>query len=261
MPAGYTHLDFGKKVLAKLNITLQDQIKPYIDYYNIGVHGPDILFYHKVYVKTRVDKLGSAMHYEEAYPFFLEAKKLIKESVNPDAALVYILGFITHFTLDSTCHPYVYQIQDELHKTHSEIESELDREIIVRKGKNPLRQSMTEHLYPSQEVYEVIAPFFNLTEKEINETLHWMIFYLDCLRAPGKIKRGFVLGVIKIAGMYDKYSGLLIQYQKDATLTNAVNELIHKEENAVDLAVSLINEFIEHLDDDYLNERFKRNYE
>ncbi len=261
MPAGYTHLDFGKKVFSKLNPTLQNQIKPYIDYYNIGVHGPDILFYHKVYVKTRVNKLGSSMHYEEAYPFFLEAKKLIKESTNPDAALVYILGFITHFTLDSTCHPYVYQIQDELNKTHSEIESELDREIIVREGKDPLKQSMSEHLHPSQEVYEVIAPFFHLTEKEINETLHWMIFYLDCIRAPGKIKRGFVLGVMKIARMYDKYSGLLIQYQKDATLTNAVNELINKEINAVDLAVSLINEFIEHLDDDYLNERFKRNYE
>ncbi|MCD8028777.1 MAG: zinc dependent phospholipase C family protein [Erysipelotrichaceae bacterium] len=261
MPAGYTHLDFGKKVFSKLNPTLQNQIEPFIDYYNIGVHGPDILFYHKVYVRTRVNKLGSSMHYEEAYPFFLEAKKLIKENSNPDAALVYILGFITHFTLDSTCHPYIYQIQDELNKTHSEIESELDREIIVRKGKDPLRQSMTKHLQPSKEIYEVIAPFFHLTEKEINETLHWMIFYLNFIRAPGKIKRGFVFNVMKIAKMYDKYSGLLISYQKDFELTNAINELINKEENAVDLAVSLINEFVEHLDDDYLNERFKRNYE
>ena len=32
-------------------------------------------------------------------------------------------------------------------------------------------------------------------------------------------------------------------------------------DEAVELAVTLINEYIQHLDDDYLNERFNRNYE
>lgn len=261
MPAGYTHYNFGELVFEKLDPSLQDQLRPYIDLYHIGIHGPDILFYHQVYKRNKVNQLGSTMHYDEAYPFFMEAKHLIQQSSQETAALAYIAGFITHFILDSECHPYIYQLQDELHKTHSEIESELDREIIVREGKDPLTISMTAHLHPSHEIDAIIAPFFHLEKEEIDKTLNDMLFYLGWIRAPGHIKRYFVYEVMKLGGIYDQYSGLLISYQRDEELVNSVDELIKKKDQSVDLAVKMIEEYVDHLHDEYLNERFKRNYE
>ena len=77
----------------------------------------------------------------------------------------------------------------------------------------------------------------------------------------GKLKRNFVLGVMKLGGMYEEYKGLLINYEKDEHAANDINHLIEMKDEAVPLAVSLINEYVDHLDDDYLNERFNRNYE
>ena len=49
MPTTYTHYAYGQEVFHKLPEELQRKIEPYIEYYNIGVHGPDILFYYHSY--------------------------------------------------------------------------------------------------------------------------------------------------------------------------------------------------------------------
>lgn len=53
----------------------------------------------------------------------------------------------------------------------------------------------------------------------------------------------------------------LLTMKKDEHAANDINHLIEMKDEAVPLAVSLINEYVDHLDDDYLNERFNRNYE
>ena len=40
--------------------------------------------------------------------------------------------------------------------THAEIEAELDRELLVMAGKNPVKQKLTGHIKPSQESAAVI---------------------------------------------------------------------------------------------------------
>lgn len=54
MPTTYTHYAYGQEVFHKLPEELQRKIEPYIEYYNIGVHGPDILFYYHSYCKNKV---------------------------------------------------------------------------------------------------------------------------------------------------------------------------------------------------------------
>ena len=51
MPTTYTHYAYGQEVFHKLPEELQRKIEPYIEYYNIGVHGPDILFYYHLHTK------------------------------------------------------------------------------------------------------------------------------------------------------------------------------------------------------------------
>ena len=161
MPAGYTHYVFGEQVLSQLDENIKKRIMPYIDLYHIGIHGPDILFYYDVYKKNPVKSLGFGMHQLPATDFFKHAKELIKQDAT-DAALAYTIGFITHFTLDSSLHPEIGVLENTLSMTHSLLESELDRELLVRVGRDPLTANLTTHIHPGYTNALVIAPFFDL---------------------------------------------------------------------------------------------------
>lgn len=261
MPAGYAHFDFGQQVYRQLDLKLQEQLRNHMDLYNIGVHGPDILFYHQALKKNEVKDLGFSMHQKKATDFFNNAKHIIIHSLYKEDSFAYICGFITHYVLDSECHGYIGRQEKELHMTHSEIESEFDRELLVQQGKDPLRTSLTSHIHPSLEVSQVIAPFFHLTDKDIYKSLKDLLFYLRMIKAPGKLKRGIVLFAMKIAGIYPHYKGLMINYEKNEISRECIDELIRKKNQAVKLAVALIEEYSLHLNDNNLNERFGQTYE
>ena len=53
MPATYTHAVFGQKVLMALDPALRERIEKHRDLYDIGLHGPDILFFYQC--QDRVD--------------------------------------------------------------------------------------------------------------------------------------------------------------------------------------------------------------
>ena len=47
MPATYTHAVYGRQVLDQLEPALRERIISHLDCYNIGLHGPDLLFFYK----------------------------------------------------------------------------------------------------------------------------------------------------------------------------------------------------------------------
>ena len=102
MPTTYTHYAYGQDVFKKLPEQIQKSIEPYMDYYNIGVHGPDILFYYHSYHKNSVNQYGIKVHHEPAREFFKRAFKVFQVQKNKRAACAYLAGFMTHFILDST---------------------------------------------------------------------------------------------------------------------------------------------------------------
>lgn len=252
MPAGYAHYIFGQKVLERLDGKYQKIIEQHIDLYHIGVHGPDILFYYKTLTSNDVKKLGSLLHRKEAYDFFQHAKKVIDNSDNQEAAIAYIYGFITHFILDHSCHHYIGQMEKKLEMTHSEIESELDRKLLVMNHLDPLSTSLTSHIHANHDISKIIAPFFKLEEKDIYQSLKDLLFYLGWIKAPGRLKRNFVYLCMKIGGIYDDYHGLLINYKENIKSKECTLKLVKKLDEQVDLTKKLIEEFIENdLDDIY----------
>ena len=58
MPTTYAHDLFGKKIYHKLPKEMQMVIQRNVNLYRIGLHGPDILFYHmlKPKVSTRSEE-------------------------------------------------------------------------------------------------------------------------------------------------------------------------------------------------------------
>ena len=139
MPTTYTHDLFGKEVYRKLPEEMKEIIRRNKDLYRIGLHGPDLLFYHLF--NSKVNKTGVAMHRRRARSFFEEGITVAREDQD-EALLAYLFGFGCHYLLDSACHPYVNQMVREGRISHTNLEKEYDRYLLTKNGKDP------NHYYP-----------------------------------------------------------------------------------------------------------------
>ena len=263
MPAFYTHSRFGKQVLESLNPTLQEMIKKPEDLFFIGLQGPDILFYHKAYKKNAVSKRGYEMHYEAGDVFFNQAREIIKNINHQKASFSYIAGFICHFTLDSQCHPYIGVVEREKNLSHSEIEAEEDRYLMIQDGLDPLRHIDQLQVVGNDRNSRVIADFFQgISPREIKQALHDMKFFSKIFCAPGKLKRGVVRLILKLAGQYKSLNGMIINYEENPTCHESTMRIAELSQEAVPIAVDLIAEFYEAVANEQvvLSERYKMTF-
>ena len=110
MPAIYAHDRFGREVASKLSGEIKEIIKRYYTQFQIGLQGPDILFFYRPFYINAVAKYGIHLHHISAYPFFEHAVKVVKKRGRNSREYAYLLGFICHYALDSECHPYVSEM-------------------------------------------------------------------------------------------------------------------------------------------------------
>lgn len=132
MPTTYAHDLFGKKIYAKLPAEIQKVIRRNTNLYRIGLHGPDILFYDML--KPKVTETGIAMHKECAAPFFERGMTLVR-TTHDEKLLAYLLGFGCHYLLDSACHPFVYEMAERNVISHTLLEKEFDRTLMLETHK------------------------------------------------------------------------------------------------------------------------------
>lgn len=145
MPTTYAHDLFGKQVYKRLPAEMRDLIKKNGQLYRIGLHGPDILFYYHIW-PNKINQYGVSMHKKPARSFFEEGLKQVRKEKDP-ALLAYLLGFACHFTLDCTCHPYINSIGASI--SHTKIEKELDRFLMLREGRDPFCYYPSDGVVPS----------------------------------------------------------------------------------------------------------------
>jgi hypothetical protein len=122
MPALLTHDYFGQDVIAYIggtffnrdNETLSTELR---NAFLLGNQGPDPLFFTLFSPAIRISKeFGSLMHREKVDETIEAFREYASKRPEPQKSLVYayLLGFICHFTLDSTMHPFVYAQQNAL---------------------------------------------------------------------------------------------------------------------------------------------------
>ncbi len=134
MPSIATHYLFGQAVYRQLIVKNRQDIiallrKHKLDY-NMGLQGPDPLFYYKPTVKNQVSACGHRIHREKGSYFLRNAAKYICTSKDI-RALVYTMGFISHYTLDLETHDTVNALAPDP-EGHIKLETELDREMLLR---------------------------------------------------------------------------------------------------------------------------------
>jgi len=157
MPSSYAHYRFGCQTAAFLPDKVQLCVVQQRHLYEIGLHGPDFLFFRNPLFLDRLYKLGLLVHRIPGKVFFENAAASIVKDPTP-GQISYLFGVLNHFVLDSICHPYVNQIAQSKKAGHIELETEFDRKLMLLDGvKKPYHQKLTGHicLKNKQDPYDI----------------------------------------------------------------------------------------------------------
>ena len=261
MPTTYAHDLFGKMVYHRLDPEIQEKIKKYQTTYQIGLHGPDILFYVRPFHKNRFNQMAHRLHREEAAGFFERGRELYQKTGNEEI-LVYLLGFICHFMLDSTCHPYISEYMKKTGARHDEIETEFDRALMVRTGKDPFHYQPGSVIRIEKNSVDAISEVMEgMSHKDIVRALMGSKFYTRLPICDSEKKRKIKLAVARILFMYRLADGRIIRGEPKDICLESTQHLTQLFLQTVPEAAAMINEYYKQRNgSDRLNVRFERNY-
>ena len=263
MPSTYAHYRLGKEVIRRLDPDLRTIAEGHRQLYDIGLHGPDILFYYDALHRNPVSRIGFDMHGFPAREFFGPARDTVSGASDRDAAYAYLMGFVCHFALDSTCHPYIEDYINDRGVAHTKIEGEFDRMLLVKDGKDPVRQNLVPHIHPTAENAEVVSAFFpDVSAEQMRKALEDMVHYNGLLVCPGKLKRWMVIRALRKSGNYDDMIGLILNAEGDPGCDDSNARLTELYDESVELSVELIRDLHAYLTGgkDSLCARFDRTF-
>lgn len=175
MPGFTTHYLFGAQVLDRLYAPgLKEILKENRKVYNLGLQGPDIFFYKvTTHLHKGPENPGAYLHkhqIDDLFDSFFEILGDMPAGKKKDVCAAYTFGFLCHYVLDSTCHPYIYWKTDRLNKEkrnftfgiHSEIETSIDAGILKRyRHVRPLDFHADETIALSEEELDTVSAFLS----------------------------------------------------------------------------------------------------
>lgn len=214
MPTTYTHDLFGKIVYKQLPEEIRKVIRKNGDLFRIGLHGPDILFYDLT--NLSVSSIGVEMHSIPAASFFLRGMSMVRAR-DDERLLAYLLGFGCHYLLDSVCHPYVEDVAKAKVITHTLLEKEFDRTLMLETNKNPYHFYPSDCIVPKVSYARVIRKMFpGLGTRDILVFLRMMKFLTNAMVYDNRGKRRFLVALVtRIAGKRKSRSALEFFMEKD----------------------------------------------
>lgn len=198
MPGFVSHYLFGQETYKQLRPShLKHSIQHYHRVYALGLQGPDVFFYNIFFLLRKKENPGSVIHEKKTREFFsylLKSPAIFMTKQEQDIAKTYIYGFIGHFLLDTTCHPYVYarshynDLKDNpaYFGKHIYLESDIDTKLLWHfQKKHPSEFHQSETIAITKNSVEIISsvlhytishtfPQLKLSRKEISFSIHCM---------------------------------------------------------------------------------------
>lgn len=146
--------------------------------YTLGLLGPDIFFYYATEVVAARKNIGSTMHTANTGIFFRHMIEYTasKTGRERDIATSYLSGFLSHYSLDCICHPYVYWKTDYLHKgkdyleKHFSLETDIDI-LLLKSYKNTTPYEFTKNSEIDMDVIQMPV-VCDLLHYAIHKTYH-----------------------------------------------------------------------------------------
>ncbi len=174
MPLITTHNFFAGEVLKQTKPIINKIITEKQHIYELFAQGFDPLFFYEILPFHK--KIGNFCHTHYTDTFFLNFIHLIKQTNlqhHPDV-MAALFGHLTHYTLDSTCHPFIIYKTGEYKKTkpetlkynglHTKMEMQIDAYIYEKKTNLKFyRFKIHKQLIPKEKLDKDLLEILNQT--------------------------------------------------------------------------------------------------
>ncbi len=147
MPDIAMHHVFGYRVRSELGSGVRSPVAEAP--FTFALYGPDPWFMYRL-GKPRQGR-GRRMHTTRTGDFLIALAKEAKGGNARDEMFSYLAGFLCHYALDSTTHPYIIWQTTETwhtHRAHRDLEHALDIRLAKEEGHWGERHPLTDYHYP-----------------------------------------------------------------------------------------------------------------
>lgn len=148
MPYVYAHAYCGERTLALCGRDVRKALQAHVGQFFLGVQGPDPWFFHNASPFMREPSFadfGGRLHVENVDGTFAAMLGEV-ESGDTDRRFAYFAGYLCHYALDCTTHPYVYYRTEEP-RFHTPFEAAIDI-ALLRERSETLRSRPLRSLLP-----------------------------------------------------------------------------------------------------------------
>ena len=243
MPSTYAHYRMGCRVIPRLDPEIQFFIRSNRHMYELGLHGPDFLFFNDPVRKDRLYHLGSIIHKAPGRAFFESAREQLRRKPSPKG-LAYVYGVLAHFAVDSLCHPFINRKALEGIAGHTEMESEFDRWLLEQDGK-PYTAHIARHLrIDSPAEAAQIARFYpELPPQKVKACFRNYRFIMDFCTAPPGLRRSLI-GTGVFSNMANEFMMTTTANLRCETLTPEINARYRQAEDGFPALIRQFQSFL-----------------
>ncbi len=272
MPAFFTHKTIADQVLKRLPTEIFDKITSATCFY-VGAQGADPFFIYQPF-KNKGYNLGKTMHRKNVAEFFKNAKNISKTTSQD--GISYIYGYITHYAVDITFHPYVYNLERQLRaqlpkrrkkdNLHSLIERDIDSFIFEKYENSDLKNYDYPIILTEADIFSVfkildsilwdtytIRLDFDGMRNSILRFFRKQKSFLD--KSGNKFKTLYALETVLFIPHFLSYLFIRDNPNPQFTGLNTDTNIYELAEKSIDLSVTLIKEFISAKDGDKLDSK------
>jgi len=245
MPSVYAHYKFGVDVLPLLPTELQRAVHNYRELYDLGLQGPDLLFFYHPIVHNYVNRLGNAIHLWTGKRYFEPALRILRAQPHKQAAIAYMTGALCHYALDSLCHAYIEECVKSKGLRHTAMEGSFDR-LLILEDHHPYNHLVSVYLRTTKAESALISHFYGKTTgKQLYRSIRTMQILNDGLRLPDSLLKKAIFLFLRLIGKYDTISGMVITKEADPRFQETDQRLRQIYDESIPYALEIIQEFMD----------------
>ncbi|MBQ7800919.1 MAG: zinc dependent phospholipase C family protein [Oscillospiraceae bacterium] len=246
MPSHYAHYRFGTQVLATLPADVRRPIQRFRRLYDVGLHGPDLFFYHNFLAKDTVVALGLKYHHQTGREYFTRVCKRLRLEPT-EAGIAYLYGVLAHYCLDSVCHPFVLEQTAGGMISHTELETEFDRYLLTLDGKEqPHTFDNSRHMKLTRGECVTVSEFYPpATPDNVLRSLKSMTWFTKNTAVPEGAKRGALKKGLSLTN--PAVRGMLMPTRPNRACAALDEPMLALYEQAVALYPKLVEQLMAHM--------------
>lgn len=244
MPGIYAHHRFAAAQLECMDKETKNVVSRFRQLYDVGAQGPDPLFYYGVFGKSKQHALGHQIHMEPGKLFFERAGRIYRAQPT-EGAYAYLLGCLTHFCLDSNCHPFVNGVDAAGEGKHIALETEFNRFLMEMDGvPTPYIKNQSCYVSLSAGGCETAAAFYEgMSRRAFARCMGGMRLFNGLFAAPEGWLRNTVASVAGSIG----HGGFMMTKDPDAKHCVFNQPMLERYEQAMRRFPGMLEQLLAHL--------------